>query len=312
MDDNYELIFSSDVRATAFGLTALLEAAPSDDLQQLAQRMIRYLMDRRQQGHWASTQDNAAVVTAFQKYVDAYERATPDFSASVRLAGKTILDEVFRGRSLRTAGTTIEADAIPSGRELPLAVSKDGTGRLYYSARLTTYTSAPQEALDQGLRVERTLQRLDSRGKAVGAPLSTGNETITLDSGQLVKVTLRLTSPTGRTYVVVDDALPAGLEPVNEAFAISAQGVLEKADTGSGRWWGSFTHTEMQDDRVVLFADQLREGEHTYSYVARATTAGTFEHPPAEAEMMYRPETRGRTATGTLVVKPSAGPTAER
>ena len=53
---------------------------------------------------------------------------------------------------------------------------------------------------------------------------------------------------------------------------------------------------------MVLFSDQLCEGEHTYSYVARATTAGTFEHPPAEAEMMYRPETRGHTATGTLVV----------
>ena len=310
-DDDYGWIFSSDVRSTAFGLTALLEATPSDDFRQLAQRMIRFLMDRRRQGHWASTQDNAAVVTAFQHYVDAYEEETPDLAAAVQLAGKTILDETFQGRSVRTtAATTIEADAFPSGQELPLAVSKDGTGRLYYSARLTTYTSAPQNALDQGLRVERTMQRLDSRGKPMGTPLPTGNETITLESGQLVKVTLRLSSPTSRTYVVVDDALPAGLEPVNEAFVTSAQGVLEEADTGSGRWWGSFMHTEMQDDRVLLFADYLEPGEHTYSYVARATTAGTFEHPPAEAEMMYRPETRGHTATGTVVVEPSAGPTA--
>ena len=92
----------------------------------------------------------------------------------------------------------------------------------------------------------------------------------------------------------------------------SDQGMLETADTGSDRWWGSFTHTEMQDDRVLLFADYLEPGEHTYSYVARATTAGTFEHPPAEAEMMYRPETRGHTATGTVVVEPSEGATAER
>ncbi len=312
-DDDYGWIFSSDVRSTAFGLTALLEATPSDDFRPLAQRMIRYLMDRRQQGHWSSTQDNAAVVTAFQRYVDAYEEETPDFAASVQLAGKTILDDTFRGRSLRTTGTTIGADAFPEGlqgRELPLAMTKSGTGDLYYSARLATYTSAPQDALNQGLRVERTMQRLDSRGKAVGAPLSTGNETITLESGQLVKVTLRLTSPTSRTYVVVDDALPAGLEPVNEAFVTSAEGVLDEADTGSDRWWGSFTHTEMQDDRVVLFADYLEQGEHTYSYVARATTAGTFEHPPAEAEMMYQPETRGHTATGTVVVEPAAGATA--
>jgi len=312
-DDDYGWIFSSDVRSTAFGLTALLEATPSDDFRPLAQRMIRYLMDRRQQGHWSSTQDNAAVVTAFQRYVDAYEEETPDFAASVQLAGKTILDDTFRGRSLRTTGTTIGADAFPEGlqgRELPLAMTKSGTGDLYYSARLATYTSAPQDALNQGLRLERTMQRLDSRGKAVGAPLSTGNETITLESGQLVKVTLRLTSPTSRTYVVVDDALPAGLEPVNEAFVTSAEGVLDEADTGSDRWWGSFTHTEMQDDRVVLFADYLEQGEHTYSYVARATTAGTFEHPPAEAEMMYQPETRGHTATGTVVVEPAAGATA--
>jgi uncharacterized protein YfaS (alpha-2-macroglobulin family) len=88
--------------------------------------------------------------------------------------------------------------------------------------------------------------------------------------------------------------------------------MLDDADTGSDRWWGSFTHTEMQDDRVLLFADQLAPGEHTYRYVARATTPGTFVHPPAAAEMMYRPETRGRTATGTLVVTPPNGPTAQR
>ena len=311
-DDSYGWIFSSDVRSTAFGLTALLKATPSSDFQQLAQRMIRYLMDRRQQGHWASTQDNAAVITAFQTYVETYEEETPDFSASVEMAGQSILENTFQGRSLKTVLETVAADAFPSGRELPLTVGKTGTGRLYYSMRLTTYTSAPQDALDQGLQVERDLQRLDDSGEPMGSPLRTGNQTVTLQSGDLVKVTLRVSSPTSRPYVVVDDALPAGLEPVNEAFATTDQGVIDEADTGSGRWWGSFTHTEKHDDQVLLFADYLREGEHTYSYVARATTAGTFEHPPAEAEMMYEPETRGHTATGTLVVEPRTGATAGR
>ena len=54
---------------------------------------------------------------------------------------------------------------------------------------------------------------------------------------------------------------------------------------------------------VALFADFLRAGEHSYSYVARATTPGRFVHPPARAEAMYQPETQGRTATGTLVVR---------
>ena len=309
-NEDYGWIFSSDVRATAFGLTALLEAEPSDEFQPLAQRMIRYLMDRRQQGHWASTQDNAAVLTAFQRYVDTYEDAAPDFSASVELAGQSLLDATFQGRSLKTRSATVAADALPDDRELPVIATKSGTGDLYYSMRLTTYTSAPQDALDQGLRVERTIQRLDDRGEPVGTPLRVGTDTTRLAPGALVRVTLRVSSPTSRTYVAVDDALPAGLEPVNEAFATTGQGMLDDADTGADRWWGSFTHTEMQDDRVLLFADQLAPGEHTYRYVARATTPGTFVHPPAEAEMMYRPETRGRTATGTLVVTPPNGPTA--
>jgi len=305
-DENYGWIFSSDVRATAFGLTALLQATPSEDFQQLAQRMIRYLMDRRQQGHWASTQDNAAVVMAFQQYVDTYEQATPDLSASVAMAGQSILETAFQGRSLKTESKSVPADALPSGRDLPLDVMAEGTGTLYYSMRLSTYTAASQDALDQGLRVERTIQRLNDRGKTVGSPVRTGNQTVSLDSGDLVKVTLRVSSPTSRPYVVVDDAMPAGLEPVNEAFATTDEGVIDETDTGSDRWWGSFTHTEMQDDRVLLFADELRAGEHTHSYVARATTPGTFTHPPVEAEMMYRPETRGHTATGTLVVNPSS------
>jgi uncharacterized protein YfaS (alpha-2-macroglobulin family) len=54
---------------------------------------------------------------------------------------------------------------------------------------------------------------------------------------------------------------------------------------------------------VLLFADFLQRGEHTYRYVARATTAGDFLHPAAEAEQMYRPEIRGRTGTGRLGVE---------
>jgi len=311
-EDAHDRIFSSDVRATAFGLTALLKAAPSADFRPTARRMIRYLMEQRRQGHWASTQDNAAVLTAFQAYVDAYEQAAPDLSGGVQLAGTNILESALRGRSLEAASTSVETDVLPSDREVPLAVGASGTGRLYYSARLTTYTSVPKEALNQGLRVERRIRRLNDQGEAVGSPVRTSAGPVSLEAGTRVKVSLRLYSPTDRSYVVVDDALPTGLEPVNGSFATSNQDLLENADPGASRRQGSFTHAEMHDDRVVLFADRLRRGTHTYSYVARATTPGTFAYPPAEAEMMYQPETHGHTATSTLVVGPVPEPTAKR
>jgi hypothetical protein len=47
----------------------------------------------------------------------------------------------------------------------------------------------------------------------------------------------------------------------------------------------------------------LSEGRHEFSYVVRATTAGTFRTAPAHAEEMYEPEVFGRTATAILEVK---------
>jgi uncharacterized protein YfaS (alpha-2-macroglobulin family) len=70
-----------------------------------------------------------------------------------------------------------------------------------------------------------------------------------------------------------------------------------------GEWWGSFNHRELHDDRVLLFADQLAAGVHTFTYLARAITPGTFQMPATYVEMMYEPEVFGRTGSATIEVK---------
>ena len=40
----------------------------------------------------------------------------------------------------------------------------------------------------------------------------------------------------------------------------------------------------------------------TLAYIVRAVTPGTYVHPAATVEDMYRPETYARTAAGTLTV----------
>jgi hypothetical protein len=71
-------------------------------------------------------------------------------------------------------------------------------------------------------------------------------------------------------------------------------------------WWWSrpwFEHQNLRDERVEAFASLLWEGVHTYRYVARATTPGSFVVPPPKAEEMYAPETFGRGGTDRLVVE---------
>ena len=96
--------------------------------------------------------------------------------------------------------------------------------------------------------------------------------------------------------------------PVESWFATTAADLArdqDEQDDGGGDWldwWGrgGFDRVERHDDRVLLFATRLSEGEHVFSYVARATTAGTFRTAPTHAEEMYEPEVFGRTASDVV------------
>ncbi|MDH5282505.1 MAG: hypothetical protein OEW80_01335, partial [Gemmatimonadota bacterium] len=63
-------------------------------------------------------------------------------------------------------------------------------------------------------------------------------------------------------------------------------------------------HREIRDDRVLYSATVLWKGAYTMTYIARATTPGTFVRPPAHAEEMYNPAVFGRSDGGQFVVTP--------
>jgi uncharacterized protein YfaS (alpha-2-macroglobulin family) len=140
-------------------------------------------------------------------------------------------------------------------------------------------------------------------------------------------VRLRLTVPRARYFVVLDDALPAGLEAVDLSLrtvggvpgpgaadtSSSAPAEGDEAEPGEpsyrwaygmwdAGWWSPFDHRELRDDRVVYAATVLWKGEYTASYLARATTPGRFTRPPAHAQEMYNPAVYGESDGGTFTV----------
>ncbi|HVQ16160.1 MAG TPA: hypothetical protein VMS40_21310, partial [Vicinamibacterales bacterium] len=133
-------------------------------------------------------------------------------------------------------------------------------------------------------------------------------------AGDLVRITLTFRLTKERRFVAVTDPLPAGFEPVETWFATTARDLASQQDRqtndgGDASSWqnmwrySGFDHVERHDNRIQLFATRLAEGLHEFSYIARATTAGTFRTSPARAEEMYEPEVFGRTATDIIEVK---------
>jgi uncharacterized protein YfaS (alpha-2-macroglobulin family) len=267
--------------------------------------LVRWLMAARKQGRWGNTQENAWAMAALVDYYRKHEAEVPAFTGTAALAGQALMKEAFQGRTTDARAKDVpmaELSArVAPGQPAELRFEREGAGTLHYTARLRYVRDDPALApLDQGMRITRRYALADLEGVAVTSAAA----------GALVKVTLELELTKERRFVAVTDPLPAGLEPVESWFATTAsdlaraQGEQENAQWLD--WWerGGFDHVERHDDRVQLFATRLEEGRHTFSYLARATTAGAFHAAPARAEEMYEPEVFGRTESAVLTVRP--------
>jgi uncharacterized protein YfaS (alpha-2-macroglobulin family) len=306
LSDPYLLWFwNSNIRSTAIVLNSLVRAGATD----LAPRpMVRWLMAARKDGRWGNTQENAHAMEALVAYYRKYEPTVPDFRAVVMLGQTEITREQFTGRSSTSVSKDVPmsrvlAGAAPGARS-PLTFTREGTGTLFYTARFRYAADALfQQGLDSGFKVERSYAPYVEQGSKPAAT--------SFKAGDLVRVTLTFTLTKERRFVAVIDPLPAGFEPVESWFASTARSLATEQDRqpeleGSWMsWWqrGGFDHVDRRDDRVELFATRLSEGIHSFTYIVRATTAGTFRTAPARAEEMYAPEIFGRTGTAIVEVK---------
>jgi uncharacterized protein YfaS (alpha-2-macroglobulin family) len=323
--------FPSHIRPAARLLTATMRIDPRHPLiGALAETLIQQGAAER---NWTwNTQDYGAALGALSSYVLSQRSA-----AGMRLVIHTEKGGIVMTRSL--AAETAPADSVISLRgltqrgrngtqQLALRLSSehaDGSivgadssaTPLYYAVTVKEVSRRPPVTPDiSGISVERWYERFDN-----GKPVTEVTE------GDLVRVRLRITVPSDRQFVVLEDLLPAGLEVVDlslrtsgslgpfvrsnapQHLALSRQGSPGPVWQGvlygawDGGWWSPWEYKEMRDDRVLFFSRQLWTGTYQSSYVARATTAGRFIRPPAQALEMYNAAVRGRSDGGVFVVK---------
>jgi alpha-2-macroglobulin len=271
--------YSDDTRTTAITLSSLLVVAPDHPL---VPELARGLLSMREGGRWDNTQDNLFSLVALADYARQKSPAGRADKVTITLAGKTLFDGKL-GKGVRHVRLPLA-----NVTEGPLVISPSG-GRANYAARLHFARPLDKaEAQSNGFTIERKIYDAEEK-----------HEVTALKAGDVVKVVLRVHATEERSRIAVVDRLPAGLEPINPRF-----GGEHSDDDDSGRYWDGeprWVAMELHDDRVAVFADRLTS-ELDFSYLARATTAGTFALPPATVEERYRPEHRARTAAATLTV----------
>jgi uncharacterized protein YfaS (alpha-2-macroglobulin family) len=284
----HEKFMSSSVRSTALALSAFVEIRPGDALEP---GIVRWLMGQRQQEGWGSTNETSYTVLALTDHLLAAEEATAETTYRVTVNGVAITEGQL-GPGEPAVSLTIPAAELETGVN-SLRIRQSGTGQLYYSIASRIYLA--QEQIEPSGNITVTREYLDlASGEPITAALA----------GELVEVRLTVTLPERGSYLIVEDKVAGGLEPLNERLNTSTH--VEPADPYQDPiyYWQDYgyNHKEVYGNRVSFFITELDAGTHTYTYLARATHPGEFVALPAEVWAMYDLSTWGRSSSTRLQV----------
>jgi uncharacterized protein YfaS (alpha-2-macroglobulin family) len=283
---------NTDTRSTAIIIDTLAKLDPDHALTPNA---VRWLMVARKLGIWETTQETAWALIALTNWllVTGELEANYDYALYLNEAelnsGTATRETVREGATVTVPIAGLIADA---ANALTIART-DGNGRLYYTAHLEVYLPVEKiKPAERGISVSRRYTLADCTGNTNCTDVREAK------LGDVIRVDLTITAPNDLYYVVIEDPLPAGGEAIDTSLATTSQ--LAAGPTlrrqNSPYWWGSwYSRGELRDEKVVLFADYVRQGTYTFSYTFRTTLPGDYHIIPTVAQEFYFPEVFGRS-----------------
>lgn len=302
-DDQSYLLLSSDRKTDAVLLDTLIADDPESDL---IPKLVNGLLAHQTRGRWRNTQENVFVLLALDRYFNTYEAQEPEFVARIWLGDTYAGEHEYVGYSTERHLTEIPMSYLTdTDQEVQdLTLNKIGPGRLYYRLGLKyAPTDLNLDPLEMGFVVLRVYEAVDDPEDVTQRE----DGTWVIKAGARVRIRLTMVADNRRYHVALVDPLPAGLEIINPALAVSGS-VPQDPNSSDYRfgwwwWWPWYEHQNMRDERAEAFTSLLWDGVFEYTYVARATTPGVFVVPPAKAEEMYSPEVFGRSGSDIVIVE---------
>ena len=294
-------VFQSSRRGEGALLQAVMTVDPeSDVIPKIVSGMLGGL---NRQGHWGAPIDNLSLLLAMSQYFRQYEADAPDFAAHVWLDETLVASDEYRERSTATHRLDLPMAWLMERNPERIHTARDGTGRLYYRLGLQYVPEDIRlDSLDRGFTVLRTFAPIDDERDV----WQDADGAWHVRLGARVRVETTLVTPGPRTHVRLSVPLPAGLEAVNPALA-GSQPIEDPNLDASGRswwYWRWYDHDQLLSERALINSARLYGGVYSYAVIAEATTAGTFQVPPAHAEEIYAPETFGHSAGDIVMVEP--------
>ena len=278
----------STVRSLAWSLVAWCETdlpETATRVEELRTRLLDARSDLWGSRAWGSTRDNAAALLAAGAALRRWGRADAA-SMRVGVSAPGVAPEAFSATLTNAA-----ARALPAEAAGVLQLRNDGPSTVLVER---VVEGAPDPAAfgpaTNGIAVARRFYDIDGDAIDPGSGAVKRGDTIVVE----IEIVPAPDPATTLEDVIVDELLPAGLEP-----SLGSLASIPWAKAGNDAL--PLMHREVRDDRLVLFARPF-SGRRVFRYAAQAVSSGDFALPPLQASEMYRPARNGRTAPARLFV----------
>lgn len=243
-------------------------------LTEPAKRHEAFLLWMRSHGHdyrHNTTWQSGWAMIALYEYVQSMPKDAG--SASLALPDGSVVTLNNGATSFRFSGTLREVKA----------AYKVASGTAYATVKVkaTPEKSDYPGVTEKGLQITRLYEKKDADG--VWRPATS------YQVGDVVRVTLTCAKVADELrYFVLEDYLPSCMEAINPNVPSQAAGL----EWSPWSFW--FDHREFLPDRVRGFCTKWGGRDLlNMRYYARVKRAGTSMAPPAEAQLMYEPQTYG-------------------
>ncbi|MFI0397190.1 alpha-2-macroglobulin family protein [Paracoccus sp. p1-h21] len=268
--------------------------------------------DQRLRGDYGSNLRDRAGVLAIA--AEAGSAAIDQTATSRTLAGQ-IDARIQRGWGLSTQESVwtvlaahalgqgkpdVAVDGVPLDRVVtalpPFAGQVSNTGRAETDMTIGVFgkPQSPPRAGGNGYAIHRSFYALD------GAPLDPAQVPLGTRMAVVVEVTPFARSDEAGGRLIVSDPLPAG-------FEIDNPDLIRAGDVAALDWLDDLAEPEAAQflhDRFNAAVTWRGAQPFRLAYLVRAVTEGTFRHPAASVEDMYRPEYRAWSDGGMVQVTP--------
>ncbi|CAL7962368.1 alpha-2-macroglobulin [Alphaproteobacteria bacterium] len=264
--------------------------------------------------HLWNTQESAFCTNALLDYSKIYENEAPNMQIDVNLDGKSFGSAKFQGFKDLPVVFEQGLQVADMGKKVKINIEKNGNGRAYYATNLYL---ASRKVYDTSTNAGMDITREYSVKRDGKWQLLTTSPFLA-NPGDLVRVDIYLSVPSARYFVVVDDPVPGGLEPVDTNLATASMLDADAAAGGDkiegsirskfdnwveyGEWYSGFYHKELRHNSARFYSEYLTLGNYHLSYAAQVVAPGTFLIMPVYTTAMYDPDIYGRGISAHLKV----------